>query len=101
MALAVSDDPAATVTTEYFYHIRPRTPNPASRDTERQMRVLNTCQRFSGPGIADKVRKISLTVFQNVLSLNCVCWTESVLSPRKTALFLSSSAKRAETKHPQ
>ena len=46
--LAVSDDPAATVTGEYFYHIRPRTPNPASRDVERQQRLLDACQRFSG-----------------------------------------------------
>ena len=46
--LAVSDDPAATVTGEYFYHMRPRTPNPASRDAERQQRLLDACQRFSG-----------------------------------------------------
>jgi len=46
--LAVSDDPAATVTGEYFYHMRPRAPNPASRDAERQQRLLDACQRFSG-----------------------------------------------------
>jgi NAD(P)-dependent dehydrogenase (short-subunit alcohol dehydrogenase family) len=46
--LAVSDDPAATVTGEYFYHLRPRTPNPASRSAERQQRLLDACQTFSG-----------------------------------------------------
>jgi NAD(P)-dependent dehydrogenase (short-subunit alcohol dehydrogenase family) len=46
--LAVSDDPAATVTGEYFYHLRPRTPNPASRSAERQQRLLDLCQSFSG-----------------------------------------------------
>ena len=29
--LAVSDDPAARVTGKYFYHMRPRTPNPQDR----------------------------------------------------------------------
>ena len=46
--LAVSDDPAANVTGEYFYHLRLGTPNPAARDTERQERLLEACQRFSG-----------------------------------------------------
>jgi len=46
--LAVSDDPAATVTGEYFYHMRLRTPNPATRDIERQERLLDACNRFSG-----------------------------------------------------
>src|ERR1700723_55202 len=46
--LAVSDDPAATVTGEYFYHLRPRTPNPASRDGERQEELLDACKHFSG-----------------------------------------------------
>jgi NAD(P)-dependent dehydrogenase (short-subunit alcohol dehydrogenase family) len=46
--LATSDDPAATVTGEYFYHLRLRAPNPASRDMERQEKLLDACQRFSG-----------------------------------------------------
>jgi NAD(P)-dependent dehydrogenase (short-subunit alcohol dehydrogenase family) len=46
--LAASDDPAATVTGEYFYHMRLRAPNPASRDLERQEKLLNACKRFSG-----------------------------------------------------
>jgi NAD(P)-dependent dehydrogenase (short-subunit alcohol dehydrogenase family) len=46
--LAVSDDPAATVTGGYFYHMRPRAPNPAARDVERQEELLDACKRFSG-----------------------------------------------------
>jgi NAD(P)-dependent dehydrogenase (short-subunit alcohol dehydrogenase family) len=46
--LAVSDDPAAMVTGEYFYHMKPRTPNPATRDTKLQGELLAACQRFSG-----------------------------------------------------
>jgi NAD(P)-dependent dehydrogenase (short-subunit alcohol dehydrogenase family) len=46
--LAVSDDPAATETGGYFYHMRPRKPNPAARDVERQEELLDACQRFSG-----------------------------------------------------
>ena len=46
--LVASDDPAAAVTGEYFYHMRPRTPNPASRDMERQEKLLHACQHFSG-----------------------------------------------------
>jgi NAD(P)-dependent dehydrogenase (short-subunit alcohol dehydrogenase family) len=46
--LVTSDDPAATVTGEYFYHMRLRTPNPASRDLERQEKLLDACKHFSG-----------------------------------------------------
>jgi NAD(P)-dependent dehydrogenase (short-subunit alcohol dehydrogenase family) len=46
--LAVSDDPAAIETGGYFYHMRPRKPNPAARDVERQEELLDACQRFSG-----------------------------------------------------
>jgi len=46
--LAVSDDPAATVTGEYFYHMRLRPPNPVSRDSGRQEELLDACKRFSG-----------------------------------------------------
>jgi NAD(P)-dependent dehydrogenase (short-subunit alcohol dehydrogenase family) len=46
--LVVSDEPEATVTGEYFYHMRPRTPSPAARDIERQERLLEACKRFSG-----------------------------------------------------
>jgi NAD(P)-dependent dehydrogenase (short-subunit alcohol dehydrogenase family) len=46
--LAVSDDPAAKVTGGYFYHMGPRTPNPAAHDIQRQEELLNACKRFSG-----------------------------------------------------
>ena len=46
--LVASDDPAAAVTGEYFYHMRPRTPNLASRDMERQEKLLHACKHFSG-----------------------------------------------------
>jgi NAD(P)-dependent dehydrogenase (short-subunit alcohol dehydrogenase family) len=49
--LAVSDDPAATVTGEYFYHMRTRKPNPATRDADRQDQLLDACKRFSGVGL--------------------------------------------------
>ncbi len=45
--LAVSDDPAATVTGGYFYHMRPRTPNPVSRDVRKQEELIEACERFS------------------------------------------------------
>jgi NAD(P)-dependent dehydrogenase (short-subunit alcohol dehydrogenase family) len=46
--LAVSDDPAAKVTGEYFYHMRPRTPIPATRDVKKQEALLAACKRLSG-----------------------------------------------------
>ena len=46
--LAVSDDPEARVTGEYLYHRRLRAPSPAARDVERQARLLEACQGFSG-----------------------------------------------------
>ncbi|MGD1076713.1 MAG: SDR family NAD(P)-dependent oxidoreductase [Candidatus Sulfotelmatobacter sp.] len=45
--LAVSDDAVATVTGEYFYHMRRRAPNPAARDAERQETLPDACARFS------------------------------------------------------
>ena len=46
--LAVSDDPAAKVTGEYFYHLQRRNPRPASLDKDRQEELLDACKRFSG-----------------------------------------------------
>jgi NAD(P)-dependent dehydrogenase (short-subunit alcohol dehydrogenase family) len=46
--LAASDDAAAKVTGEYFYHLRQRAPIPATRDIERQEALVDACQRFSG-----------------------------------------------------
>jgi len=51
--LAVSDDPAATVTGEYFYHMRLRAPQPATRDLERQEKLIEACKGFSGVELAD------------------------------------------------
>jgi NAD(P)-dependent dehydrogenase (short-subunit alcohol dehydrogenase family) len=45
--LVASDDPAATVTGDYFYHQRRRAPNPACRNEELQERLLEACKRFS------------------------------------------------------
>lgn len=46
--LAISDDPAALVTGEYFYHQRLRTPLPAARDPNVQIRLLDACAALSG-----------------------------------------------------
>lgn len=46
--LAVSTDPAAMVTGEYFFHMRPRTPLLAARDAERQEKLIEACKHFSG-----------------------------------------------------
>ncbi len=46
--LAVSEDPAAKVSGQYFYHMKLRAPNPASRDVERQERLLEACRDLSG-----------------------------------------------------
>ncbi|HEY2898897.1 MAG TPA: hypothetical protein VGJ12_17280, partial [Gemmatimonadaceae bacterium] len=45
--LAVSDDPAARVTGEYFYHERPRAVHPAARDPHVQGVLLDACARIS------------------------------------------------------
>jgi NAD(P)-dependent dehydrogenase (short-subunit alcohol dehydrogenase family) len=46
--LAVSDDPKAKVTGEYFYHLERRKPLPATRDVEKQEKLLEACRQFSG-----------------------------------------------------
>jgi NAD(P)-dependent dehydrogenase (short-subunit alcohol dehydrogenase family) len=46
--LAVSNEPAATVTGQYFYHMQPRTPHSAAHNTELQEKLLAACKRFSG-----------------------------------------------------
>ena len=45
--LAVSDDPAAKVTGEYFYHMRRQTPKQATRDAALQDKLLGACRRLS------------------------------------------------------
>ena len=46
--LAVSDDPAATVTTGYFYHQRPRQVRPAARNAVFQDQLLDYCASLTG-----------------------------------------------------
>ena len=46
--LGVSNDPNATVTGKYFYHMRLRVPNPVTHDQELQERLLAECNRVSG-----------------------------------------------------
>ncbi len=46
--LAVSDEPAARVTGQYFYHQKPRGPHPATRDVKRQEKLIEACHQFSG-----------------------------------------------------
>jgi NAD(P)-dependent dehydrogenase (short-subunit alcohol dehydrogenase family) len=46
--LAVSDDPAATVTGNYFYHRQPRDVQPAARLVEVQDRLLDVCAELTG-----------------------------------------------------
>jgi NAD(P)-dependent dehydrogenase (short-subunit alcohol dehydrogenase family) len=45
--LSVSEDAAAQVTGEYFYHLRPRKPNPEAYDVALQDRLIDTCQKVS------------------------------------------------------
>lgn len=46
--LAVSDEPSAAVTGEYFYHKKPRSPHSATRDPNRQEKLLRFCEKRSG-----------------------------------------------------
>ncbi len=46
--LAVSDDPAARVSGCYFYHLRPRAPNPEAHDVALQDQLIEACRRLSG-----------------------------------------------------
>jgi NAD(P)-dependent dehydrogenase (short-subunit alcohol dehydrogenase family) len=46
--LAVSDDPAATVSGEYFYHQRQRDPSAVTRDLEVQEGLLAACATLTG-----------------------------------------------------
>jgi NAD(P)-dependent dehydrogenase (short-subunit alcohol dehydrogenase family) len=51
--LATSDDRAAKVTGGYFYHLKPREPNPAARDKSIQDRFMAECARLSGVPFPD------------------------------------------------
>jgi hypothetical protein len=46
--LAVSDDPAATVTGGYFYHQQLQETHPATRDVPVQDELLGYCARLAG-----------------------------------------------------
>jgi len=46
--LAVSEDKAARVTGEYFYHQKLRKPHAATRDVALQEKLLEECAKFSG-----------------------------------------------------
>lgn len=46
--LAVSEDSAAKVSGEYFYHMRRRAPKKETRDIAIQEKLLEECQRLSG-----------------------------------------------------
>ncbi len=45
--LAVSDDPQARLSGEYFYHMRRRAPNPQARDPDLQDQLIAACERYS------------------------------------------------------
>ena len=46
--LAVSDEPAALVSGEYFYHMQQRRAESAARDVKLQEKLLEACKRISG-----------------------------------------------------
>jgi NAD(P)-dependent dehydrogenase (short-subunit alcohol dehydrogenase family) len=46
--LAVSEEAAAKVTGKYFYHLKLRTPHPASHDRNVQEKLLAECKNISG-----------------------------------------------------
>lgn len=46
--LGVSEDPAAKVNGEYFYHLRQRGPKAATREVAVQEKLLEALERFSG-----------------------------------------------------
>jgi NAD(P)-dependent dehydrogenase (short-subunit alcohol dehydrogenase family) len=45
--LAVSDDPGATKTGEYYFHMEKRNVLPAARDVVRQEQLLACCEKYS------------------------------------------------------
>ena len=46
--LAAIDDAAARTTAGYFYHLKPREPNPQARDVALQDKLLDVCGKISG-----------------------------------------------------
>ncbi len=52
--LASSNDKDATVTGQYFFHLRARKPNPATRDPLIQDALIDACNRLSGVELPSK-----------------------------------------------
>jgi NAD(P)-dependent dehydrogenase (short-subunit alcohol dehydrogenase family) len=52
--LAVSNDPKATVSGKYFYHMELRSPHPLTNNIQLQDRLLQACERFSGVTLPGK-----------------------------------------------
>ncbi|HEY1944231.1 MAG TPA: SDR family NAD(P)-dependent oxidoreductase [Roseiarcus sp.] len=46
--LAVSDDPGARVSGQYFFHMRPRQTHPSVHDADLQDRLIDACAALSG-----------------------------------------------------
>ena len=46
--LAVSDDPMARVSGEYFYHMQRRAPDPSARDHALQDGLIEACRKLTG-----------------------------------------------------
>ena len=46
--LAASEDGRARVSGDYFFHLQPRAPKPATRDGDRQGKLLEACRVLSG-----------------------------------------------------
>jgi NAD(P)-dependent dehydrogenase (short-subunit alcohol dehydrogenase family) len=55
--LATSDDPAAMVSGEYFYHRKRRAPLAAARDALRQDKLLTQCKGLSGVEFPSPARR--------------------------------------------
>jgi hypothetical protein len=51
--LATSEDTLASSTGGYFYHQRPRAPNPVANDIGIQEALLAECGRISGISLLD------------------------------------------------
>jgi hypothetical protein len=49
--LATSDQPAATVSGQYFFHQKLRDPDPTTKDVDRQGRLLELCWKISGTAL--------------------------------------------------
>ncbi len=69
--LAASDDPAAQVTGEYFYHLGKRAPNPETRDEALQNRLLERCQDGHPSGGGRERTMTPITALQGAVGRDC------------------------------